>query len=273
MLIAQITDTHIREAGQLCCGRVDTSAFLTNAIAKLNSLRPLPDVVVVTGDLVDSGGPAEYAQLRALLTRLEAPFYLVMGNHDDRENLRAAFADHTHLQDGTFIQYTVDEHAVRVVVLDTNIPGESAGSLCAQRVAWLNARLAEQPTRPTLIAMHHPPFKAGNLTWDRLGLSGADGLHGVVSRYGNVEAIICGHLHRPTQTRFAGTLASTCPSTAHQLHFGLGDSPFGFAMEPPSFQLHFWNGASLVTHTALIETFEGPYSFREGAREVIAQRA
>jgi 3',5'-cyclic-AMP phosphodiesterase len=266
MLLAQISDTHVREAGQLCYGKVPTALLLSKAVDRLNSLRPVPDVVIVTGDLVDHGTAAEYAQLRALLAPLAMPFYLLVGNHDHRDNLRAAFPEHACLRGRAFLQYTIEDFPVRLVMLDTNVPGQAKGRLCDERIEWLAARLAEQPARPTVIAMHHPPFKSGNTPLDRFDLAGADALSEVVSRYRNIEAILCGHLHRPTQTRFAGTLAMTCPSTAHQHHFGLGDSPFGFDMEPPSFQLHRWDGLSLVTHTALVDRFDGPYSFGDGRK-------
>ncbi|AKV01322.1 3',5'-cyclic-nucleotide phosphodiesterase [Labilithrix luteola] len=265
MLIAQISDTHIREPGQLCCGRVDTATFLAKAVAKLNSLPRRPDVVIVTGDLVDLATPAEYAHLARLLGALEAPFYLVMGNHDHRERLRAAFPEHDYLGvRGSFVQYAVESFAVRLLVLDTNVPNQSAGRLCEERLAWLAAKLTEQPDRPTVVAMHHPPFATGNTACDRFALAGSDGLARVIANHTNIHAIVSGHLHRATQARFAGTLAMTCPSTAHQLHFGLGDSPFGFDLEPPAFQLHLWAGNVLVTHSVLVDRFEGPYSFEDG---------
>ncbi len=268
MLIAQITDTHIREPGLLCCDRVDTAAFLARAIEKLGSSSPTPDLVILTGDLVDHGAIAEYAHLESLLSALEVPYYLVMGNHDCRDSLRAVFRDRACLSTGAFIQYAVEDFPVRLVVLDTHVPGQSGGSLCAERLAWLDQCLSEQPDRPTVLAMHHPPFPSGNAHWDRFGLEGRDQLAAVVSKRRNIEAILCGHLHRPTQTRFAGTLAMTCPSTAHQLHFGLGESPFGFDLEPPALQLHLWNGHGMVTHTVLIERYEGPYSFGDGRKIV-----
>ncbi len=265
MLLAQISDTHIREPGQLCSGKVDTASALAKAVAKLNGLPRRPDAVLVTGDLVDLAMPGEYAHLARLLGALEAPFYLVVGNHDDRDRLRAAFPQHAYLgAEGSFVQYCVDSLPVRLLVLDTNVPGEGGGRLCEKRLDWLACRLAEQPDRPTLIAMHHPPFESGNTAWDQFGLAGREELARVVSKHPNVHAILCGHLHRPTQARFAGTIAMTCPSTAHQLHFGLGRTPFGFDLEPPACQLHAWSGEALVTHNVLIDRFEGPYSFDDG---------
>lgn len=265
MLIAQISDTHVREVGALCCRRIDTAPFLASAVAKLNSLRPSPSLVVVTGDLVDEATPGEYARLRSLLRPLAMPYYLVVGNHDRREPLREAFRDHGHLNLGRFVQYAVEDFPVRLLILDTNIPGRHAGELCDERLAWVDARLAEQPDRPTAIFMHHPPFMTGNVALDRFDLAGTDRLAAVVSMYRNVHGIFCGHLHRPVQARFAGTLAMTCPSTAHQVHLSLGEeSVLGFDMEPPACLLHWWEGRSLVTHTALIERFDGPYSVEDG---------
>lgn len=265
MLIAQISDTHIREDGALCCRRVDTAPFLAKAVERLNSQRPSPSLVVVTGDLVDDGSPGEYARLRSLLERLAMPYYLVVGNHDRREALRAAFPDHGHLHGSRFVQYAIEDFAVRLLILDTNIPGRHAGELCNERLAWLADRLAEQPERPTAIFMHHPPFMTGNVALDRFDLSGTYRLAAVVSMYRNVEGIFCGHLHRPVQARFAGTIAMTCPSTAHQVHLSLGEaSVLAFDMEPPACQLHWWDGRGLVTHTALVDRFDGPYSVEDG---------
>lgn len=266
MLIAQITDTHIREPGLLCSDRVDTAAFLARAIERLGSMSPKPDLVILTGDLVDHGAIAEYVHLKSILSALQIPYYLVMGNHDCRDSLREVFQDQAYLPSGPFIQYAVEGFLVRLVVLDTHVPGRGEGSLCDERLSWLDRCLSEQPDRATVLAMHHPPFPSGNALWDRFGLEGRDQLSAVVSKHRNIEAILCGHLHRPTQARFAGTLAMTCPSTAHQLHFGLGESPFGFDLEPPALQLHLWNGRSMVTHTVLIDRYEGPYSFGDGRK-------
>ena len=91
MLIAQITDLHIRPAGRLAYGRVDTATHLESAVATLLALDPLPDVVLATGDLVDAGEPEEYARLRRLLAPIDRPLFVVPGNHDSRRPLFEAF--------------------------------------------------------------------------------------------------------------------------------------------------------------------------------------
>src|SRR5258706_16460452 len=148
MLIAQMTDLHIKPPGKLAYGGVDTAAMLRAAIAHLTALRPAPDALLLTGDLVDAGSAAEYALLRALLAPVRCPLYLIPGNHDDRAALRAAFADHRYLPPDGFIQYVIDDQAVRLIGLDTLVPGEGGGTLCAARLAWLAAQLDAAPARP-----------------------------------------------------------------------------------------------------------------------------
>jgi hypothetical protein len=152
----------------------------------------------------------------------------------------------------------VDEWPVRLIALDTHIPGQGAGRLCAERLSWLEQRLAEAPARPTLIFLHHPPFQTGLPLLDQLGLAGAEALGAIVARYPNVERIVAGHVHAAMQRRFHGTLAMTCPSTAFQLVFDLQrPQRFAVVMEPPACLLHVWReDTGLITHTSLI----GEYS-------------
>jgi len=207
MLIAQISDMHVStpESGYEEIYR--TAEHLARAVAHLNALEPRPDVVLATGDLVERGAAAEYERLREQLAPLRMPVYLVPGNHDDRVMLPRVLDRHRYLpRDGAFIQYTVEDWPVRLVALDTLIPGESGGRLCAERLAWLDARLAEAPGRPTVVFMHHPPFVTGLRKMDEMGLDGTDGLAAVIRRHPQVERIVCGHLHRSIVRRLASAV-------------------------------------------------------------------
>jgi 3',5'-cyclic AMP phosphodiesterase CpdA len=266
MIIAQLSDLHVRPEGVLAYGRVPTNDMLRETIAHLNALEPRPDAVLATGDLVHAGGAEEYERLGELLEALEAPVYLVPGNHDHRANLRAAFAHHDYLpQDGDFIHYAIDDHPVRLIGLDTVIPGKAGGELCAARLDWLARALAEAPERPTVLFMHHPPFRTAIEHMDVIGLDGAEALGALVERHPQIERILCGHLHRPIQVRWRGTLAATAPSTAHQVVLDLRPGADGaFALEPPGYQLHVWTPeAGIVSHTTYVGKFDGPHPFVE----------
>ena len=254
MLIAQITDTHIKPEGVLAYERVDTAGFLARAVDHILHLDPRPDVVLATGDLVDGGTAEEYQRLRRLLAPLPMPVYVIPGNHDDREVMRREFSDHAYMPRDGFMQYVVDDGPVRLIALDTLLPGSGGGLVDDERVAWLDARLCEARTKPTLIFMHHPPFKTGIAYMDSIGLQGKDALASVVRRHAQVERVACGHLHRSIQSRWAGTVASTAPSTAHQVVLDVReDADLGFTLEPPGYALHLWReGLGLVTHVATV---------------------
>ncbi|HEY3597343.1 MAG TPA: phosphodiesterase, partial [Paraburkholderia sp.] len=197
MLLAQISDLHIKQPGALAYRRVDTAAYFARCVGALNALQPRPDAVIVTGDLVDQGDPEQYAHLKSLLAPLSIPYYLLVGNHDDRAALRATFPERQELFDGgEFVQYAVDIGPLRVLALDSLVPGASGGQLCDVRLAWLAAQLDAAQDRPVIVALHHPPFVSGIGHMDRVRLEplAARRLEALIARYPNVERVICGHI-------------------------------------------------------------------------------
>jgi 3',5'-cyclic AMP phosphodiesterase CpdA len=268
VIVAQISDTHVKPEGRLAYRRVDTAPYLARAVRHLLDMTPPPDVVLATGDLVDGGLREEYRRLRALLAPLTMPVYLIPGNHDDRDALRAEFPDHAYLPRDGFLQYVVEGYPLRLIGLDTLVPGKGSGLLCAERLSWLDARLREARDRPTLVFMHHPPFRTGIWHMDALGLDNAEGMAAVIRHYPQIAAIVCGHLHRPIQVRWHGTIALTSPSTAHQVALDLRpDGPSAFMMEPPACLLHVWRpDTGLLSHTSYVGDFDGPYPFFENGR-------
>jgi Icc protein len=265
--LAQLTDLHIREPGRLAYGRIDTAPYLQRAVQSVLRLRQQPDAVVLTGDLTDFGRAAEYAHLEALLAPLAMSLYLMPGNHDDRDQLRRSFPDHIYLGRDGFIQYAVKVGNLRLITLDTCVPGKSHGTLCDQRLAWLETQLDLFRDEPVVVAMHHPPFRTLIGHMDNIGLlEGAEALEALIARHPNVERVICGHLHRAIDVRFGGSIASTSPAPAHQVSLDLDpDAPSTWTLEPPAFRVHALPaGGRLVTHLAPIGEFEGPYPFHDG---------
>jgi Icc protein len=265
MMIAQITDMHIRPKGRIAYGRVDTNAMLEAAVATLERLPRKPDLVIATGDLTDCGLPEEYEELSDLLDPLSMPVYLVPGNHDRRGQLFDEFgSDGYFRRDDGFLHYVVEGHDVRLIGLDTVVPGHGHGEMCTERLAWLKNRLGEDRRSPTLVFMHHPPFSTGLHDMDRINCRNGAALADLLRGFDNIERVVCGHHHRPITVRWGGTIGSVAPSTAHQVTLDLipYNSPATFTMEPPGFQLHLWTPeAGIVTHTVPIGHFEGPFPF------------
>ena len=178
------------------------------------------------------------------------------------------FAHHRYLPRSGFLHYVIDEHPLRLIGLDTLVPGAGGGVMDEERVRWLDAKLGEAPGRPTLIFMHHPPFRTGIDRMDRQGLANAEAMGNVIAQHSAIEGIVCGHLHRPIHTRWQGTVVTTAPSPAHQVALDLDKGEkLGWVMEPPACLLHAWRaGAGLVTHTSYVGEFSGPYPFYKAGK-------
>lgn len=252
MLIAQLTDLHlgfeIDSPDELNRRRLD------QAIAWLGNLTVKPDMLFLTGDLVDRGDVASYERLRDAIEPCDFPVYLCVGNHDDRTAMSHVFP-HIPRPDG-FVQYVIDTDAVRFIVIDTL--GEDhhhGGVFCETRAAWLRARLAETGTKPVMIVLHHPPVETGipwmspvpEARWIQT-------LDAAIGDHPNVT-MICGHIHRSISTRWKGRQLAISPSTAPQVALDMSpidpDRPDDRAMivaEAPGAALHLWTGEAFATH-------------------------
>ena len=261
LTIVQLTDLHVRPPGMAAYRVCESNMMTERALRAAARLRP--DVVVITGDLTDCGLASEYALLDGMLRRLlRCPVHVIPGNHDRREALAAHLAG-VPTDAGGFINYAADAGPVRLVMLDTVVPGAGHGSLDGGRLDWLDRTLAARPEQPTMIAMHHPPFICGIAHMDAINLLDHAAFAAVVARHRQVQRIVCGHHHRPVVAQVAHAVASISPSVAHQVELDLDPAaPPAFVLEPPAFQIHTWSQqGGFVSHTALVEIFPGPFPF------------
>lgn len=262
-IIAQISDSHIKRPGELAYGVVDTAAALTRCVETLNGLKPRPDLVVISGDLVDNGIDEEYAHLASLLEPLAIPLVAVPGNHDAREPMRRAFPlDYANASGPLDQKVTVE--GLDLFLLDSSVPGNPHGALEDATLIWLNRELGADPMRPALLFLHHPPFLAGIWHMDRQNLSNSAALAAVVAKHPRVRLIASGHIHRAALTRFAGVPTTICPAPCHVVALDLDQSLFpAFKQEPPALHLHVLLPGvdEIVTHTVPIGNFGPPHPF------------
>jgi 3',5'-cyclic AMP phosphodiesterase CpdA len=262
MLIAQFSDLHVTFPGAKVMGVVDTAQRLRDCIQSLLALDPRPDLLLLTGDLVDKYDPAEYAHLRELMKSVPIPFRVMPGNHDRRAALRAAFPDHPYLGVTGPINYVVEREGMRILALDSVIEGEDRGELGSATREWLAARLAEARDTPTVIAVHHPPIPTGARMMDGMGLCDADALGALVASNPQIHALLSGHIHRAMAARWHGTQVVVCPSTAHTLHLELApEAEIHYRLEPPAFCVHRWDGKLLVTHVVQGGDYGKPHQY------------
>lgn len=264
VLIAHLTDPHVRRPGELMADRVPSDERLAAAVSALAAMDPPPNLVVLTGDLVNDGdrpggAPEQYRYLAEILSPLAAgshriPMVAVAGNHDDRAMIRTYLGplmmpEMTYPTGGldaplTFVIENVnepnDEPAVRLIGLDTLVPGHHHGELGDDQLNWLADTLAAQPATPTLVIQHHPPFATGIDHMDAMGLRDAAALEKVLTPHPHVLAVLCGHLHRSITARVGQTVAITAPSTAAHLALHLSGEGVAYCDEAPAMALHLW---------------------------------
>jgi 3',5'-cyclic AMP phosphodiesterase CpdA len=264
MLIAQISDLHLAPPGEKTLGRVPMDENLKAVVAHINAQTPRPDVVIVSGDITDQGDLASAQYARSLLDVLAMPYYVVPGNHDARATLLEAFApEHCRADLPGFITYAVEAHDIRLIALDSSIAHAPGGELCPARLDWLARTLAEQPDKPSLIFLHHPPLKCGVLESDADGFIGAEAFARLVRRHENILRITCGHIHLITCAGWSGTSLSTCPSIGMRLRLDLTQTKeSAFLADAPAYQLHLYTyEGNLITHTQALDEPGGPYPF------------
>ena len=266
LLIAQISDLHIKRPGELAYRRVDTAQALQLCVETLNVLQPRPDLVVISGDLADTAAAEEYEHLKKLLVPLQLPFVSVPGNHDSRELMRAAFPDQAYAAPSGALNQMCALGDLDLILLDSSVPRRPHGELDEATLRWLDGTLGASEARPALLFLHHPRFIPGIAHMDRQHLRNAEDLAAIVQRHQRVRLIGCGHVHRATFTSFAGVPATICPAPNHAVDLDLIEARGpSFKVEPPAFHLHacFAGGTygSVVTHTVPIGQFDGPHPF------------
>ena len=268
MLIVQISDLHITPPLKKAYGVAPTSDNLSLCVDHINQLNPIPELVLVTGDICNEHSFDELVQAKHLLDQLNMPYFVMPGNHDVRESLTTVFGTKhcpvTQNQDSSsFINYVIDHSELRFVTVDSTIEGKSGGEICKNRLAWLKARLDEDTKKPTVIIMHHPPIKLGVFETDVDVFIGADELGKLLQNYSNIKAILSGHVHLHTHTLWNNTVVITAPSVSMELVLDLeSKQPSQFFNEPPSYLLHYWTpDKNLVSHSVTVHETNGPYSF------------
>lgn len=236
MLIAHISDFHVfSDAPETSLVRADAADAARKVIADIATHQPKIDAVIFTGDLADGGSGADYALMKDILSPIDAPVFVVPGNHDDRTELRAAFADVLPFGDGPKLYYESHLGDLRILALDTLVQGHIHGALDQSQLDWLESKLESQPFSPTLIAMHHPPFPSGVSTLDAMALTeGSDALGSLVAAYDAPLYILAGHIHRPFQAIWNGAFCQVGggPSFQHALDLRPGAPEPGSISEP-----------------------------------------
>lgn len=215
-VVAHVSDTHLLAGEARQYGVIDTVARFSAALDRVARIDPPPQALVFTGDLADVGDPAAYRQLRALVEplaeRLGAQVVWCMGNHDDR----AAYSRELFGEESVASQDRVyDVAGLRVVSLDTSVPGWHHGEVSDDQLTWLRDVLGTPAEHGTILALHHPPIPSPMVpVAEVIELLETERLAEVV-RGSDVRAILGGHFHFSSHSTFAGIPVSVAAATCY----------------------------------------------------------
>jgi Icc protein len=214
--ILHLSDTHILPTAADRLHGVDTLATLRRALARLEERGSRPDVILVSGDLANQGELESYKRLRQVLDdarqRFGVPLLPAMGNHDARGPFREGLLGEAPSDEPYY--YVAWIGGLRIIVLDSTVPGAPYGQLDEPQLAWLRAELVTPAAEGSLVVLHHPPIPGPVPLINSLLLRNADALAGSIEG-SDVLAVLAGHAHHPIAGAFAGVLCFAAPATAY----------------------------------------------------------
>jgi 3',5'-cyclic AMP phosphodiesterase CpdA len=249
--IIHVSDPHFLAEGAHLGGRYDVETTFARTLDAIRAVHPSPSAIVITGDLTDLGEADAYRRLRAAVEpvadELGAPIVWVAGNHDERPALRAGLLDAPPTEEPVTGVWDLD--GLRLVALDTSVPGWHHGDLDGAQLAWLESVLATPAPHGTLLAMHHPPLPSHLPLFDILELRHQDELAAVI-RGSDVRGILAGHLHYSASGTFAGVPVSVSSATCYTMNVARPAAEVNGMDAAQAFQLvHVYPQS--ITHTVV----------------------
>lgn len=237
--ILHISDTHFVEDGATLYGVVNPDDHLRQLFDGLADSAIRPDALVFTGDLTDNGQVDGYRRLRTIVEPVceayGAQLIWVMGNHDARPEFRRHLLDEIGADPATAwanIDYVADVNGLRVIALDSTVPGQNHGEIDDAQHAWLAQTLQQPAEHGTLVAMHHPPVPTHIDVLRLVELREQSRFEETINGT-DVRAVLAGHFHYSSASTLPdGTPVSVAAATC-----------FSHDTRSPAERLHSRDGA------------------------------
>lgn len=260
----QLSDLHVVADGARASGVLDTRSILTAAIDRLLEMRaaldPL-DAVLVSGDISDDGSAESYAFAKAELTRIGLPVYVVPGNHDAREPLRAAFAKAARMPSSGFIDWCSTIGDTIVVGLDTLVEGQDGGRVRKESVEFLKSAVDPVAQGPVVVMLHHPPIRTGIRFMDAIGLENTDVLEAALAGVDHQITLIAGHVHGVHYGQLGRHRVATAPSVCSGIALDRRtDATVGFLSGMTGCTV-VDTGPGGILSAVPLDPFDGPFPF------------
>ncbi|HEG7993239.1 TPA: phosphodiesterase [Campylobacter jejuni] len=249
MKFIHLTDIHYGDKKEAIYSR-EPSAMMRLAIEDINKNHSDADFVFITGDLTHKGSLESYTLLKQDLTKLNMPYYFILGNHDDRANALEIFNNLKQDENG-FIQYEIQCNDNNVfLVLDTIKLKSHGGEYCQKRQIWLKNALERNQNKNIFICLHHAPFKTGLRAMDFIGLDEKHSLelYKLFNSYKNIKHLFFGHYHSTLCGRWKDISFSSLKGINHQVKFDLNSNEILLEFRNPEYAVVLLNNEVLNIH-------------------------
>jgi 3',5'-cyclic-AMP phosphodiesterase len=228
--LAQITDIHLFAHPDRKLLGVKTLSSFEAVLRGLLSLNYARDMLLLTGDLSQDKTPESYQVLQNLLRPWQIPTYWIPGNHDNLSVMESVLQEAPFSEDKSF-----ERGNWQFILLNSQVPGANGGRLSRTSLEWLDWQLYQAGNRPTLIALHHPPFPVNSEWLDQIKLENSEAFFEVLDRYRNVKLVACGHVHQNLLFYRENVAYFATPSTCVQfkpksIEFALDEASPGFRL-------------------------------------------
>lgn len=239
LTIAQASDLHICQNGSFAYKVSDTLSALKDFVRSLKKIKVSVDLLCITGDLSDDGSISSYEIIKEHLSSLSIPYYLIPGNHDNKQNMALVFKELSYLNNyiDNRIFHSFILNNIKIILLDSVSVGNPYGSLTDGIIASLDKEL--DTNHNSIIFLHHPPFPSGFGIMDNPQFESKEKFFEVLNKSKNVNLVACGHIHRGIVSMISNVNFVVAPSTAMQLDLNLDNfEPIHFVLENAGYLIH-----------------------------------
>ncbi|MFD7341069.1 metallophosphoesterase family protein [Streptomyces violascens] len=220
--IVQLSDSHLGFRG---AANTDVTGSFSRAIERVNSLDQRPDFVMHTGDLTHLATPAQFDQVKQMMTGLRTgQVHTVPGEHDAIDDAgqkyRSAFGAGSR-GDGW---YSFDAKGVHVIALVNSLNLKKLGHLGADQLEFVRKDVAGLSGDTPIVVFSHIPLFAMYPAWG-WGTDDAVLALSCLRRFASVTCLN-GHVHQLFTKTEGHVTFHSATTTAYPLpHPGDGPAP------------------------------------------------